>query len=226
VISQDLQLSLQTMMNERERIAAALDLAVLKPTATAEDVKDACALANKHNIVSVCVPPCYVELAASIHPNVSTVIGFPHGNGTRQAKVVEAAKAIDHGAKELDMVVNYGRYLDGDRLTIGQELWALVGLDRDVPIKAILESCYYTPCQLLDAAKICVDYGVGWLKTSTGFGREGATPGAVEILLKAAEGTSVEVKASGGIKTYAAAKQYLDMGCTRVGSSSYSELLP
>ncbi len=209
-----------------QQIAAALDLAVLKPTATADDVRDACALANKHNIVSVCVAPCHVKLAASIHDNVSTVIGFPHGNGLWNAKLVEAAKAIDNGAKELDVVVNYGRYLDGDRITIGEELWALVGLHPDVRVKAILESCYYTPAQLLDAAKICVNFGVDWLKTSTGFGREGATPGAVAILLKAAEGTSVEVKASGGVKTYADASTYLTMGCTRLGSSRYSELLP
>lgn len=209
-------------------IAAALDLAVLKPTATMDDVKRACALANKYGIKSVCVAPVYLILADSRHHNVSTVIGFPHGNTVPHIKYEEAYFAIKHGAKELDVVINYGRFLDGDRNIIALELEPIASRARlhGVKVKAILETCYYSPAQLIDACNHCIEAGVDFLKTSTGFGHQGADPATVNLMLNAAEGTNVQVKASGGIKTYADAKRYLDMGCTRLGSSRFLELLP
>jgi deoxyribose-phosphate aldolase len=209
-----------------QEIAKTIDLACLKPTATREDIKATCALANKHNLASVCVPPCYVKLAAALFSNVCTVIGFPHGNGSLRAKFKEAEEAIANGAKELDFVINYGRYLDGDRLTLGEELWMITGVSGDVRYKAILESCHYTMPQLLDASKMCVDYGVDWIKTSTGFASGGATREAVETMMLAVKGSECEVKASGGIRTYQDVETYLDMGCTRLGTSGFLNLLP
>lgn len=210
-----------------EQIAAALDLACLKPTATADDIERTCALANKHKIVSVCVAPVYVPLAASLHHNVGAVVGFPHGNETAAAKFYQAVDCIHKGAKELDVVVNYGRFLDGDRQMIVRELLELckVAHDNDVKVKAILETCYYTPAQIRDACDLCVFAGVDWVKTSTGFGQCGATSSALITMLDAVEDTSVQVKASGGIKNRAIAEHYLDLGCTRLGSSRYLELL-
>jgi len=212
----------------KEDIAAALDLAVLKPTATMEDVRCACALANKHGIKSVCVAPVYIWLAASMHDNVSTVIAFPHGNTVPNAKLEEAYLAMTNGARELDVVVNYGRFLDGDHDIVFAELKPIITRARryGAKVKAILETCYYTPAQLVDACNRCIEAGVDFLKTSTGFGREGADPKRVNLMLNAAEGTDVEVKASGGIRAYADAERYLDMGCTRLGSSHFLELLP
>jgi deoxyribose-phosphate aldolase len=210
-----------------QQIADALDLAVLKPTATAGDVTRACALANKHKIKSVCVAPCNVRLAAGLFDNISAVVGFPHGNSTADAKYYEAVAAIRDGAKELDVVINYGRFLDGELWPVMTELALVVSAAHrsGVLVKAILETCRYTSKQTTEACRICVDAGVDFVKTSTGFGRHGATPDAVQLMLDAVQGKA-RVKASGGIATYADAARYLDMGCARIGSSKFYELLP
>jgi len=96
----------------------------------------------------------------------------------------------------------------------------------NVRVKAILETCYYTPNQIREACRICVECGVDFVKTSTGCAHKGvATPGVVEIMLNAVRGSNVQVKASGGIHSYALAARYLDLGCTRLGASNFNELL-
>jgi deoxyribose-phosphate aldolase len=210
-----------------DQIAAALDLAVLKPAATAQDVKDACALANKHKIKSVCVALSQLPLAASLFDNVSVVIGFPHGNTCADIKYREAKFAIEYSAKEIDVVLNYGKFLDGNRVIIDLELSTIVAVAHrsGLLVKAILETCYYTPKQIVEMGELCCMYGVDFVKTSTGFAGD-VTPEAVESLKKAVKGTDCQIKASGGIKTYADVCQYLDMGCTRLGASTFLGLLP
>ena len=210
-----------------EAIAAALDLAVLKPTATAADVRAACALAVARKIKSVCVAPIWVPMASDLYGNICAVIAFPHGNTLAEAKYAEAVAAMDCGAKELDVVVNYGRFLDAGN---ADTFWDIAGIvkaahPRGVLVKAILESCCYTPEQLRRACRLCVEAGVDFVKTSTGFAAGGATPEAVKTMLEAVDGKA-GVKASGGIKTYADAALYLDLGCTRIGASTYLGLLP
>ncbi len=212
----------------KEQIAAALDLAVLKPIATLEDVERACALANKHRIKSVCVAPVYVRWAVDLFDNVSSVIGFPHGNSTPDAKYYEAIAAMRDGAKELDVVVNYGRFLDGDQVPLLTELTMICdAAHRDgVLVKAILETVHYAPMQLTEAAELAIARGVDFLKTSTGFAPDGnATVGVVSLLKQVAAGR-VQIKASGGINSYERAAEFLDLGCTRLGSSKFHELLP
>jgi deoxyribose-phosphate aldolase len=223
---QNLALQVPQQMNYTpEQIAAALDLAVLSPRATREDIKCACAVAYTHNIKSVCVAPCNVPLAASRFGNTSTVIGFPHGNGN--AKECEAYRALEDGAKELDVVINYGRFLDGDRHVVIDELRPIVLLAhrRHALVKAIVEACYHDVKSLRTVCELCVECGVDFVKTSTGFAHGGASTKAVEIMLTAVNGRC-GVKASGGIDNYAKAAMYLDMGCTRLGSSKYLEILP
>ena len=209
------------------QIADALDLAVLKPNATRNDVECACALAYKHKIKSVCVAPIYVPLAVNLFGNVSCVIGFPHGNSTPDAKYREAADALRDGAKELDVVTNYGRFLDGDSSPIIEELEVIVSVThgRGAVVKAILETCYYTPKQIRQACDICVEHGVDFVKTSTGFGPKGAEYVPTLTMIDAVK-DKCQVKASGGINNYARAQFYLDLGCTRLGSSKFLELLP
>ena len=215
------------MSYTREQIANALDLAVLRPNATAADVRAACALAVACKIKSVCVAPIWVPMASDLYDNVCAVIAFPHGNTLPEAKYAEALAAMDCGAKELDVVVNYGRFLDGGKRDTFWEIAAIVKAahPRGVLIKAILESCFYTPDQIFQACRLCVESGVDFVKTSTGFGPGGATPEAVKTMLEAVDGAA-QVKASGGIKTYADAARYLDLGCVRLGASTYRELLP
>ena len=208
-----------------EQIADALDYAVLSPLATIEDIQFGCAFANKHKLKSICVASVNVNWAASLHDNVTSVIGFPHGNISPHSKAEEAIMAIDNGAKELDVVLNYGRYLGGDLTVIGHDLHTLCHYAKQngVMVKAILETCHYTTRQIYDACQRCVKEGVDFVKTSTGaFG--GATVGAVTAMLDAVDGRA-GVKASGGIKSYGTARTFLDLGCTRLGSSSYLELL-
>jgi len=210
----------------KEQIATVLDLAVLKPTATKADVSAACALAVAHKIKSVCVAPVWVPMARDLCPNVCAVVAFPHGNTRPEAKYAEAVAAMDCGAKELDVVGNYGRFLDGYTSAF-RDIAGIVAAarPRGVLVKAILETCYYTPDQIRKACELCVAVGVDFVKTSTGFGPGGATPEAVTIMLEAVK-DEAQVKASGGIKTYADAARYLDLGCTRLGASTYLDLLP
>jgi len=215
------------MSYTKEQIAAALDLAVLKPTATSADVRAACALAVARKIKTVCVAPVWVPMASDLYGNICAVIAFPHGNTLPEAKYAEAVAAMDCGAKELDVVVNYGRFLDGGRQDTFWEIANVVkaARPRGVLVKALLETCFYTPDQIHKACRLCVESGVDFVKTSTGFGPGGATPEAVKIMREAVDGKA-GVKASGGIKTYADAALYLDLGCTRLGASAYRGLLP
>ncbi len=210
-----------------KRIAAALDLAVLKPTATLADVRAACELANGYEIKSVCVPTSLVSFTTLFMERVCAVIGFPHGNASPAAKVMEAMLAMEAGATELDVVINYGRFLNDDSAPVANELVPIIhsAHERYVTVKAILETCYYTLDQIADACRLCADLGVDFVKTSTGFGPQGATPDTVKTMIDAVCGRC-QVKASGGINTYADACHYLDMGCTRIGASKYLELLP
>ena len=209
------------MSYTREDIAQALDLAVLKPDASCEDVYHAAWFVQHERIASLCVASCHIKLARRYTNRVCSVIGFPHGNTLPSVKLHEAVGAIGHGAKELDVVVNYGAFLCGYADFLQTELDLIVKLARkyDVTVKAILEICYYTDDQIRDACRLCVNAKVDYVKTSTGFGPGNATPEAVALMLETVKGKAL-VEASGGIKTYADAARYLDMGCMRIGSAS------
>lgn len=211
----------------RREIANSLDYAVLKPTASIQDIIDGATFANKHNLVSVCVASANVKIAADYHRNVSAVIGFPHGNVHPKAKLKEARRAIKDGASELDVVINYGRFLSGDIRIIHEDLTDLCILAHKnyVTVKATLETCYYTPMQIKIACRRCVMADVDYVKTSTGFGPGPATVDDVTTMLDSTKHTLVQVKASGGIKCYADAAKFLNLGCGRLGSSRFQELL-
>ncbi len=207
------------------KIADALDYAILKPLATREEIKDGCIFATKHKLKAVCVASGNVKLATKWHDNVCSVVGFPHGNMSSKTKYHEAFGAMADGAKELDIVINYGRFLGGDLGIIEEDLKEIcvIAAIHNVLIKTILETCYYTIRQIEDACRRCSEIGVDFVKTSTGFGSS-ATLCDVGIMLNAVKGTDVQVKASGGINKENA-QEFLDIGCTRLGASKYLELL-
>jgi len=211
----------------RDQIIHALDLAVLRPDARLEDVTAAARAVEDMGCASICVTSYNVAVARQITSRVCSVIGFPHGNMSPDVKFAEARAAMEDGAAELDVVINFGRFLEGREVVVVQELGRIIHLahSKKALVKAILETWYYQPGQIVDACRLCVDCGVDFVKTSTGFGPGGATPWAVELMLEAVEGAA-QVKASGGIKTCADASLYLGLGCTRLGSSRYRELLP
>jgi deoxyribose-phosphate aldolase len=194
----------------------------LKPTTGLEEVAEACKLANEHGIKSVCVSPFYVEAATQFFHNISTVIGFPHGRTT--VKYVEADRAIHDGAKELDVVINYGAFLEEEPGLVAAELKNIVRLahQHNVLVKAIIEASVYAyKIQIEEVCRLCDGCNVDMIKSSTGFFGD-PDLAAIEVMLD----SGVPVKVSGGIKSYEQVRTYLDMGCVRIGSSKFWELLP
>lgn len=218
-------------MYTREQVAAAIDLAALKPNHTSVDVSICCQKAIRFGCASVCVQPYQIPIAARLldgyDVGVGTVIGFPHGSDAPSIKARACHSAIRQGADELDMVLNIAAMQEGDWDTVAEEIQGAVSVchNNGVLLKVILESCYLLPRYLGYVCSYAAKAGVDFVKTSTGFGPGGATPSAVRLMLEAVNGRC-GVKASGGIKTYADAEVYLDLGCTRLGSSRIEELMP
>jgi deoxyribose-phosphate aldolase len=174
-------------------------------------------------VASVCVRPSDVALAAKelagsgVEPSV--VVGFPHGAHRPEVKALEARLAIEDGAKELDMVMNIGKFLSGDYAWVERDIKGVVAEARKHPgvkVKVIMETCYLKPEQIAKACKISEAAGADYVKTSTGFGDGPATPEAVQVMIDTV-GRTMGIKPSGGIRTYETACKYLDMGVQRLG---------
>ena len=211
-------------------LAALIDHAVLKPTQTERDVVDACTLGRREHIASVCVKPFYVPVTARLLKDsgvlTSTVIGFPHGGQSPEVKVSTASNALRDGATELDMVINIGALIDKDYATIEREVASVVGLAHanEAQVKVILETSYLDDAQKAIAAQIAAAAGADYVKTSTGFGPEGATVEDVR-LLRDVVGPTMGVKASGGIRTLDDALAMIEAGATRLGTSGTRDIL-
>jgi deoxyribose-phosphate aldolase len=223
-----------------EPLVNLIDHAVLLPTQTDDDVRTACALCVELMVASVCVKPSHVILATECLRNsavlVSTVIGFPHGGTTTGAKVAETQLAFRHGAREVDMVVNLGKVLIADWQYVERDIRAVVDAARQAGgiTKVIFETGLLPDdetkirlCHLSEAA------GAAFVKTSTGFGfikrSDGtmAATGATEHdvrLMREHCGPAVQVKASGGIRNYDDARRFVELGATRLGTSSTKEI--
>ena len=211
-------------------LAALIDHAVLKPTQGERDVVDGCTIARKEHIATVCVKPFYVPDTARLLKDsgvgTSTVIGFPHGGQSPEVKVATATNALHDGATELDMVINIGALVDKDYATIEREVAMVVGLAHanEALVKVILECAYLDDAQKAIAAQIAESAGADFVKTSTGFGPEGATVEDVR-LLRQVVGQNMGVKASGGIRTLDEALAMIAAGATRLGTSSTKAIL-
>jgi deoxyribose-phosphate aldolase len=217
----------ETMDYTAEQIADVLDYAALNPCVGIQAIVMRSEFCTEYGIKCFCCSSANVRTASNFHSNVASVIGFPHGNVSVRAKLEEAKFAIGDGAKELDVVINYGLFNTGETGIIRAELDRLCTFahHHGVIVKAILETCTMTLGQVELACKECIKAEVDYVKTSTGFGTLGAQVDKVQRMLKVCKGTGVKVKASGGIKTYRDAKMFLDMGVARLGSSKYLELL-
>lgn len=182
-----------------------------------------CREAVAHGFYAVCVAPVFVrragELLAGSPVKVCTVVGFPAGVNITDVKILETQRAIQHGADELDMVMNIGAAKAGDWEQVGDDVQNVVDRAGGKTVKVILETCLLTDEEKLRACEVCVAAGAGFVKTSTGFSREGATAADVR-LLRVAVGEDVGVKASGGIRDYETALRMIEAGATRLGTSS------
>lgn len=207
-------------------IAKMIDHTLLKPQALKGNVEKLCNEAKRYGFASVCVNPCFVDLAYSIlkgtDVKVCTVIGFPLGANTIESKVYESVDAVKRGASEIDMVLNIGALKSGDYEYVKKEIESVVKAVKsfgDVIVKVILETCYLTDEEKVKACKITVDAGADFVKTSTGFGTDGATVEDVR-LMRNTVGEKFGVKASGGIRTVETAKAMIEAGANRIGASA------
>lgn len=213
-----------------EELASVIDHTLLKPTATTADIERLCTEALQWGCASVCVLPYHVPLAYRLlrgsRVAVCTVIGFPLGGTTQRTKVTEAEDTVLLGARELDMVINLPAFFSGreDEVECDIAAVAAVAHRRGAVLKVILECGLLTPEQTHRAAEIAARAGADFVKTATGFLSRGATVEDVR-LLRAAVPAHVQVKASGGIRSYEQARELLQAGATRLGTSATAVLL-
>ena len=203
-----------------------IDHTLLKPSATPEEIQQCCRDAIKYNFPAVCIYPYAVKQATELVHNhkieVCTVIGFPTGANTSAVKLYEAQEAAGNGATELDVVINLGWLKSGQSEQIYREI-ASICEETGKTVKAILETTVLTEEEKRLAAEICLDAGVSYLKTSTGwFG--GATVADIKILKEVSRGR-VGIKASGGIRTVEQAIALIEAGATRLGTSRGVDLV-
>ncbi|MGK7890434.1 MAG: deoxyribose-phosphate aldolase [Leptolyngbyaceae cyanobacterium] len=207
-------------------LAEYIDHSLLDPFATEKQVEQWCEETDQYQFASVCVYPTHVRQAAErLHnrrPQICTVIGFPTGATTSAVKLYEAQEAADNGATELDVVINLGWLRVGNTDALCRELAEIYDAT-GLTIKAILETTQLTDPEKRLAAEVCLDAGVRFLKTSTGW-RGGATVADVRFLREVG-GDRVGIKASGGIRTIQQALELIMAGATRLGTSRGVDLM-
>ena len=204
-------------------IAKYIDYTLLKATATPADIEKLCKEALEYGFYSVCVNSGYVPLAAEqlkgSKVNVCTVVGFPLGAMSTQAKLYETSVALSQGAQEIDMVLNVGLFLSGNVAKVLDEIALLKQETGNRVLKVIIETCYLNDDQKRLASQVCVDAGADFVKTSTGFGTGGATLAEVQRI-RDVVGDRAKIKASGGIRDKQTALQYISLGVDRIGASA------
>ena len=200
-----------------------IDHTNLKLDSTLKDIEKLCNEAIKYHFASVCVPPYYVPLAASLLKDstvqVCTVIGFPNGYSTKEVKSYEAINAIENGADEIDMVININALKNKDYDYIKDEIEEIRDSIDGHVLKVIIETSLLDDKEIEKMTKICNETFVNFIKTSTGFGSRGASLHDLEIINKY-KNDILEIKASGGIKNEEDAESFIKAGATRLGTSS------
>jgi deoxyribose-phosphate aldolase len=210
----------------KNKLANLIDHTLLKPYSSEDDIKRICKEAIEYGFWSVCVNPSYVALAFDCVGNtdvkICSVLGFPFGSNTLEVKVLEAKKAIQDGANEIDMVINLGAIRSGKYETAKKEIKKVVDqakIQKDIIIKVIIETGLLNNEEKIHACQLVKESGADFVKTSTGFNAPGATVSDVKLLRKIV-GPDFGVKASGGIRTYLDVLKMIEAGANRIGTSS------
>ncbi len=202
-------------------LLAKVDHTQLKAYATWEDIRKLCDEAVAYHTASVCVPPSYVKRIRESYGDkliICTVVGFPLGYSVTEAKLTEVEQAIRDGADEIDMVVNIGDVKDGLYEKVEQEIRTIKVACGEHILKVIVETCYLTEEEKIAMCKAVTNAGADYIKTSTGFGTDGATREDVE-LFREHIGLGVKIKAAGGVATLEDLEMFLKLGCDRIGTS-------
>jgi deoxyribose-phosphate aldolase len=211
-------------------IAQMIDHSLLNPKFTRQEVESGCRLAAKYECITVCVKPCDVKLSYSILKDTRTittsVIGFPHGSNITEIKVQETKKAIDEGCKEIDLVMNIGRFLSGDHDLVFDDIAAVceAAHSNNVIVKVILENAYLKADQIKKACEICVAAKADFTKSSTGYAPYGARICDLKIM-RANTPPSMQVKAAGGVRTLNDALAVRAVGVTRFGCTTTAKMI-
>ena len=214
----------------RDELAGLIDHTLLKPEATPQQIERLCAEARDHHFASVCVNPVYVKQAAEALSGsgvaVCSVVGFPLGANTTEAKGCEALQALADGADELDMVINIGMLKAGEDARVQSEIMTLAHFCHEAGalLKVIIETALLSDGEKVIACRAAQAADADFVKTSTGFASGGATVEDVR-LMRETVGPEMGVKAAGGIHSYAEAMQMIEAGATRIGASGSLQIL-
>ena len=212
---------------EVRSILSHVDHTLLKAYATWEEIDTLCQEAKAYQTASVCIPPCYIKRVKEKYCDnivICTVIGFPLGYSVTAAKVAETRQAIKDGADEIDMVINIADVKNGDFDAVEAEIRAVREAAGSKLLKVIIETCYLTDEEKKKMCSIVSNAKADFIKTSTGFGTAGATAEDIR-LFKEYVSPDVKIKAAGGIRTVADMELYLELGASRLGTSSTIKLI-
>lgn len=211
------------MTIEPAALARMIDHTLLRPDATEAQVRQLCDEAVEHGFWSVCVNPARVKLAATALEGsgvrTCSVVGFPFGATTPEAKATEAAQAVASGAGEIDMVIHVGALKDGRLDDVRADIAAVRAATRGALLKVIIETAMLEDCQKEAACRLAAEADADYVKTSTGYGGGGATFADVMLMRRIVE-DRLGVKASGGIRDFATAAAMVEAGATRIGASA------
>lgn len=209
------------------KLCSMVDHTLLKQTATWDQIKALCDEAMEFGTASVCIPPCYVKQAHDYVQGkltICTVVGFPNGNMTTNAKEFETLEALANGAEEIDMVINIGMLRVGNTDYVANEIRRLKEACGRRILKVIIETCLLTEEEKKTMCRIVTDCGADFIKTSTGFSTGGATPKDIKLFAENV-GPNVRIKAAGGIATLEDAENFVKLGATRLGTSRVLKLV-
>lgn len=204
-----------------KEILSKVDHTLLAQTSTWEQIKELCDDAVKYQTASVCIPPSYVKKAKEYLGNkmaVCTVIGFPNGNHTLEAKLFETRNALENGADEIDMVIHIGALKEHDYDYVRNEISLIKEICGDRILKVIIETCLLTEEEKIKMCELVTEAKADFIKTSTGFSTAGATFEDIR-LFKAHVGPNVRIKAAGGISSFDDGEQFIKLGTSRLGTS-------
>jgi len=214
---------------EARKLAQMIDHTQLAPEATMADVERLCAEAVELQVGAICISPSLLPIAKGALPssiNVAAVVGFPSGAHSPETKAVEAKQACDHGANEIDMVVNLAFVSNSNWDAVTSEVATVrAAISANVVLKVIIESALWTDQQIIAVCAAAVLGGANFVKTSTGFHKSGGASLAAVRLMRKTVGNSIGVKASGGIRTYADAIAMIEAGANRIGASASRAIL-
>jgi deoxyribose-phosphate aldolase len=212
----------------RAELAARIDHTLLRPEATRAEVESAAVLAIEQGCASLCVQPEQVAFVHQLGGDrllVCSVVGFPHGATMARLKADEAAAAVAHGAREIDMVVSLGPIAEDDLAHVAHEVAIVREAVPEVVLKAIVESALWSPAVLRGVCEAVVDGGADFVKTSTGYHPAGGATVEAVTTMRDVVGRRCSVKASGGLRTVAQCRAMLDAGADRLGLSATAEVL-